>query len=73
MGISGKLWFVGNGGVKNDEKFVILATTHMVLYPAPDSFHIARSNSADLDLVWLESLLKPYWVYRAAVTRVLPI
>ena len=44
MGISGKLWFVGNGGVKNDEKSVILAATHMVLYPAPDGFHVAGSN-----------------------------
>ena len=35
MGISGKLWFMGNGGLKNDEKSVILATTHILFYPAP--------------------------------------
>ena len=46
MGIPGKLWFVGNGDLKNDEKSVILATTHMVLYPAPApaGIHVAGSN-----------------------------
>ena len=44
MGVSGKLWFMGNGNLKNDEKSVILATTHMVLYPAPAGIHVARSN-----------------------------
>ena len=34
MGISGKLWFMVNGGLKNDEKSVILVTTHILLYPA---------------------------------------
>ena len=44
MGISGKLWFMGNGGLKNDEKSVILATTHMVLYPALAGSHVSGSN-----------------------------
>ena len=44
MCISGKLWFMGNGGLKNDKKSFILATTHMVLYPAPDGIHVAGSN-----------------------------
>ena len=44
MGISGKLWLIGNGALKNDEKSVILATTHMVLYPAPAGIHVAGSN-----------------------------
>ena len=44
MGISGKLWFVRNGGLKNDKKSVILATTHMVLYPAAAGIHVAGSN-----------------------------
>ena len=36
------LW--GNGCLKNDEKSVILATTHMVVYPAPAGIHFAGSN-----------------------------
>ena len=44
VGISGKLWFMGNGGLKNDEKSVILATTHMVLYPASAGIHVVGSN-----------------------------
>ena len=44
MGISEKLWFMGNGGLKNDEKSFMLATTHMVLYPAPAGIHVAGSN-----------------------------
>ena len=44
MGISGKLWFVGNGCSKSDEKSVILATTHMVVYSAPAGIHVAGSN-----------------------------
>ena len=35
MGIKGKQWFMVNGGLKKDEKSVILATTHILLYPAP--------------------------------------
>ena len=41
MGISGKLWLIGNRALKNDEKSVILATTHMVLYPAPAGIQVA--------------------------------
>ena len=44
MGISGKLWFSGNEGLKNDEKSVILATTHFVLYPAPAVIYVEISN-----------------------------
>ena len=44
MGISGNLCFMGNRGPKYDEKFVILATTHMVLYPAPAGKYVAGSN-----------------------------
>ena len=46
MGISGKLWFMGNGGLKNDAKSVVLATTHtcMVLYPVPAGIHVVGSN-----------------------------
>ena len=39
-----KLWFLGNGVLKNDEKSVILATTRMVLYPASAGIHVAASN-----------------------------
>ena len=35
---------MGNWGPKNDEKSVILGTTHMVLYPAPAGIHVAGSN-----------------------------
>ena len=44
MGRSENLWFMGNGGLKNDEKFIISATTDMVLYPAPAGIHFAGSN-----------------------------
>ena len=44
MGRSEKLWFMGNRGLKNDEQFIILATTDMVLYPAPAGIHFAGSN-----------------------------
>ena len=44
MGISEKLWFMGNGVLKNDEKSVILATTHIVLYPSSAGIHVAGSN-----------------------------
>ena len=44
MGLSGKLWCMGNGGLKNDEKSIILATTHMLLYTAPAGIHVAGSN-----------------------------
>ena len=44
MGISVKLLFMGNEGLKTDEKSVILATTHMVLYPAPAGIQVAGSN-----------------------------
>ena len=44
MGISEKLRFVGNGDLKNDEKSVTLATTHMMLYPAPAVIHVAGPN-----------------------------
>ena len=44
VGLSGKLWFMRNGGLKNDKKSVILATTHMLLYPAPAGYHIAGPN-----------------------------
>ena len=46
MGISGKLWFMGNGVLKNNETSVILATMHtcLVLYPAPAGIHVAESN-----------------------------
>ena len=35
---------MGNWGPKNDEKSVILVTTHNVLYPAPAGIHVAGSN-----------------------------
>ena len=44
VGLSGKLWFIGNGDLKNDENFVILAPTHMLLYPAPTGIHVAGRN-----------------------------
>ena len=44
LGLSGKLWIMGNVGLKNDEKSVILATTHMLLYPTPAGIHVAGSN-----------------------------
>ena len=68
MGISGKLWFMGDGGSKNDETSIILATPHMVLYPAPvATTHMVciplqlvstlqDRTSSDLDLVWLKVL-----------------
>ena len=69
MGISGKLWFVGNGRLeKLRKKNVILATTHMVLYPAPAVIHGAGSTSGNLDLVWLEALWKCYRGYKAAIS-----
>ena len=43
MVISGKLLFMGNECLKNNEKSVILAPTYMVLYPAP-GIHVAGSN-----------------------------
>ena len=60
MGISGKLWLMGNGELKNDEKSVILATTHMVLYLLRLVFTLQHRTSGDLDLVWLEALWKGY-------------
>ena len=44
MDVSGKLCFMGNGDLKNEEKYVILAFTHMVLYPTPAGIHVAGSN-----------------------------
>ena len=35
---------MGNGGLKNDKKSIILATTHMVLYPVPAGIYVAGSN-----------------------------
>ena len=35
---------MGDWGLKNDETSVILATTHMMLYPAPAGIHVAGSN-----------------------------
>ena len=43
MGISRKLWSVGNSGLKNDENSVIMATTHME-YSAPAGFFVAGLN-----------------------------
>ena len=34
----------GEWGLKNDEKSVILAARHMVLYPALVGIHVAGSN-----------------------------
>ena len=44
VGISGKLWFMSNGGLNNDETCIILATTHMVLHPAAAGIHVTGSN-----------------------------
>ena len=70
MGISRKLRFVGNGGLKNYEKSVILVTTHVVLYPAPAGIHVTLQDrtSGDLDLVWLEALWNGYRGYRATIS-----
>ena len=40
----GKTLVYAEWGLKNDEKSVILATTHMVLYPDPACIHIEGSN-----------------------------
>ena len=68
MGISGKLWFMGNWGLKNAEKSIILATTHMVLYPAPAGKYVGGSNLGSRSLVWLEALWKGYRGYSAATS-----
>ena len=68
MGTSGKLWLMGNGGLKNDEKSVILATTNVVLYPLRLLFTLQHRTSGDLYLVWLEALLKGYRGYSAAIS-----
>ena len=60
MGISRKLWFMGNGGLKHDEKSVILATTLRLVFALQDR------TSGELDLVWLEALWKGYRGYSAA-------
>ena len=60
MGISGKLWFLGNGDLKNDKKSVILATTLV--------FTLQDRTLGYLDLVWLEAPWKDYRGYRAAIS-----
>ena len=40
----GKTPVCGEWGLENDEKSVILATTHMVLYPAKAGIQVAGSN-----------------------------
>ena len=60
MDISGKLWFMGNWGLKNDEKSVILAITLV--------FTLQDRTSGDLDLVWLEALWQGFRGYSAAIS-----
>ena len=59
---------MGNGGLKNDEKSVILATTHMVGIPLRLVFTLQDRTSGGLDRVWLEALWKGYRGYSAAIS-----
>ena len=60
VGISGKLWFMGNGGLKSDKKSVILAITLV--------FTLQDRTLGDLNLVWLEARWKDYRGNRAAIS-----
>ena len=68
MGISGKLWFVGNGCSKSVEKSVILATSIWWCIPLRLVFTLQDRISGDPDLVRLEALWKVYRGYGAAIS-----
>ena len=66
MGISGKLCFVGNGGVTKNPLFWLQHIWCYILLLMV--FTLQDRTSDDLDLVWLEALLTPYRGYSSVLS-----